>query len=184
MPDVPYALNSLCLMLRFDLSTVADYKDLPCRDHQAAIVKAAQLSKLVDPALVKCRPIVVEGDVTLAVAQAQPINAWHAATEGTAIRAEFVYSASSPVLVIRILTHLPRVDGVSATRLALHTLEAVEGMPVCSGDVEAFKRNPPYTFGFRQRMNGLGWMASIMSDINKPACCCDKPLTDEQVGIA
>jgi hypothetical protein len=66
---------------------------------------------------------------------------------------EFLYSTTSPTLCIRVLNELPSSDGVTAVRLALHTLEALEGSPVATG--APFKTNPPFRFGLRNALNLL-----------------------------
>lgn len=132
------------------------------------------------PSEVKCRSIVVPGEASMAAAQTLPVTEWHDATATSLVRMEFLYSSTEPQLAVRVFTHLPRLDGVSSTRLALHTLEAIEGTPICSADNEAFKKNPPYKFGARQKLNGLKAAARLIGDM-MPTCCCAKPLTPEQV---
>jgi hypothetical protein len=77
------------------------------------------------------------------------------------VRLEFLYSSSSPRLCVRVLTELSACDGVTAIRLALHTLEAIEGNEV---DSSKFKRNPPFSFGLRNVRNAASMILSAALD--------------------
>lgn len=58
---------------------------------------------------------------------------------------------------------------MTAVRLALHTLEALEGTPVCSSSVEAFKRNPPFTWTWRHSLNFWSTVLGSLGTILWPA---------------
>lgn len=75
-----------------------------------------------------------------------------------------IYSADKPQMVLRCLVSLADVDGVTALRVALHALELVEGNPKISNHL-AFTKLPPYTYGWRQRVNFASVMFSIFTSI-------------------
>ena len=180
-PIVPHASSSLSLVFSFDLSAVPDWETLRAKDHQAAADAANVIAKLVPAGSVVCRSIAVEGTVNLAAVRALPIDDWHAPNSSTRlVRMEFLYSSTKPQLAVRVLTHLPVIDGVSASRLALHTLEAVEGTAIM-GASEPFKKNPPFHYGLRQRRNFAGLVGGIIAADIAGSCFCQAPLTDEDV---
>lgn len=173
---IPLATETLALFVEFDVSHVPDWRSLPQLDHQAACVKACNDSGLRPTTAVVARSHVVEGDATILQAQTLPrYTEWHMKKENE-IRVEFLYSSDKPQLCIRILNELPKCDGVTAVRLAaapilvcasnncrplqvrvaLHTLEALEGNAVAS--LEAFKKNPPFRYGLRNFVNALRYM--------------------------
>lgn len=167
-PLVPHATSSLALFFDFDLSAVPGHAELPGRDHAAAAAAVVAASGLAPPGSAKARAVLTDGAATLLAAQALPFEPWHQATPEVPVRIEFLYSTATPTqLAVRVLTHLPAVDGVSATRIALHTLEALEGAPVCAGP--PFKTNPHFTFGLRHRVNMARQLAYVAWDANVSA---------------
>lgn len=130
---VPVACPFLCLQLEFDLSLLQKYAELPKRNHDAAASEACVQTGLA-----------AEGDVAargrevpfadIQSMQQQPFDDWCTSSESH-VKLDFGYSVSKPPkLCVRVLTDLRHYDGVTAVRLALHTLEAVEGTALSVGE--------------------------------------------------
>ena len=138
------------LIIEIDLSAVPDWPELRTKNHAAALQDAMAVMQLyVDATPVVCRAHMTDGPATVLVAQALPHvdDPWCKAPAHR-VRIEFLYSTTLPQLAIRVLTDLSFSDGVTAVRAALHTLEALEGGKDAVGQGgEAFKKNPPFTFG-------------------------------------
>lgn len=162
--SLPWPTKILQLQLCFDISATGH--DLAGKDHQALAKAALERAGLKPDGTVIARttilprsssPVSIES--IMVAAQNLPKDDWNALgrklEDGNfaAVRLEFVYSACMTYLCIRILTELPRMDGVSAVRLALHTLEALEGGVDAVGVSEKFKVNPPLVWGWRQKLN-------------------------------
>jgi len=77
---------------------------------------------------------------------------------------DYIYSSDKPQAVLRCLVSLANVDGVTALRIGLHGLELIEGNASIS-DPELFAKPPPYTYGWRQRMNFAGMLAGTLGSI-------------------
>jgi hypothetical protein len=144
----PSVRSTLSLFLEFDLSSVADAAALRGRDHTAACDAACTASGLRPAGAVVARSSTTTGAADVAAARALPLAAWHAAEGKRDLHLDFLYSTSKPQLCVRILVELSKCDGVTATRVALHTLEALEGTAVCGlvSDASAFKPHEPFTF--------------------------------------
>jgi hypothetical protein len=107
---------------------------------------------------VAARAVVVDGAADVPAAHALPYDgdAW-LADPSRQVRLEFIYARGVPQLTVRILNELPSGDGVTAVRIALATLEALEGTAVGGGG-EAFKVNPPWRTTLLQRV----WAAGVL----------------------
>lgn len=133
------------------MNGVADAAAQRCKDHAAACAAACAASGLCAPSLASARALLTAGAADVAAAHALPLDdAWHAALH---LRLEYLYSTSLPQMCVRLLVSLPHMDGVSGLRVALHTLEALEGTAVCAGS--AFKRNPPFRYSAAHLARGL-----------------------------
>lgn len=156
----------LQLQLCFDISATGC--DFASKDHEALARAALQRSGLKPDGTVVARATVLSQSSSppslqsiLLAARALPKDEWNATNrvleDGTnvAVRLEFLYSSCMTYLCIRILTELPRMDGVSAVRLALHTLEALEGGVDAVGVAGKFKENPPLVWSTRQKLNQI-----------------------------
>jgi hypothetical protein len=140
-------------VLQFDLSGVADAAAQRGKDHGAACAAACAASGLCAHSLASARALLTAGAADVAAAHALPLDdAWHAAP-ALHLRLEYLYSTSSPQMCVRLLVSLPHMDGVSGLRVALHTLEALEGTAVCAG--AAFKSNPPFQYTAGHLARGL-----------------------------
>ena len=131
MPAIPWSSSTLCLALAFDLSEVEDYAFLRSRDHQAACAAACAASKLIAAASVVARAVTTAGEAGLREARELPYDEWHDPA-AHAVRLEFLWSTTSPQVSLRVLCELPCCDGVTASRVAFHTLEALEGQSLCA----------------------------------------------------
>ena len=179
MAPVPLPSNTLCLRLCFVLRDAA--AELPGRDHAAAARVAAETTRLVAPEAIAARAHVLDAgaEATLQAAGALPFDEWHAAA-GRVVRLEFVYGARA-TLCIRVLTSLAvPVDGCTAVRLALHTLEALE-TETC-GDGATFKMNPPFTYTLGHALRAALTAARVARDIVLAKMFPPK-LTAEQVAV-
>ena len=152
MQDLPWGSSTLCLALAFDLSEVADHTSLRSRDHQATCAAACAASKLISAASVAARAVTTAGEAGLREARELPFDEWHDPAAHS-VRLEFLWSTASPQVSLRVLCELPCCDGVTALRVALHTLEALEGQSLCAG--APFKRNPPFSFTLRHAARSL-----------------------------
>ena len=158
------------------------------QDHEAAVERAlASVSSQIRPdgAVIIRTHRAPEGDLDAAkmirLARDLPKDEWNAIERvledgrPVAIRLEFIY-ATNRRMAIRVLTVLPRSDGVSATRVALHTLEELE--KPSEGSLEEilanknassqFKSNPPLVWGLRQRWNNVSRIAHAILAANWP----------------
>ena len=144
----------MCLTLQFDLSAVPDAAAQHAKDHAAACAAACIASGICAPSHASARAVLSRGVADLAAARALPFD-----DDGTVhhVRLLFLYSAAAPQLCVRVAVALPHVDGVSGLRLALHTLEALEGTAVCAG--AAFKQNPAFIFTARHAARTLSLAA-------------------------
>ena len=124
------------------------------KDHAAACAAACIASGICAPSHASARAVLSRGVADLAAARALPFD-----DDGTVhhVRLLFLYSAAAPQLCVRVAVALPHVDGVSGLRLALHTLEALEGTAVCAG--AAFKQNPAFIFTARHAARTLSLAA-------------------------
>ena len=95
----------------------------------------------------------VRGAADISAAHALPLDASWQMSPVRHLLLEFVYSETSPQLCVRMLVSLPHLDGVTGLRVALHTLEALEGTPLCAG--AAFKSNPPFRYTAAHLRRGL-----------------------------
>ena len=112
---IPLATETLALVLEFDVSSVADWQDMPNRDHAAAAHAACTATGLRPPNAVVARSRTTEGAAGLKEAHSLPYYSDGWLTDPAAqIRLEFLYAASSPQLSIRILNNLSHSDGVTA----------------------------------------------------------------------
>ena len=152
MQDLPWGSSTLCLALAFDLSEVADHTSLRSRDHQATCAAACAASKLISAASVAARAVTTAGEAGLREARELPFDEWHDPAAHS-VRLEFLWSTASPQVSLRVLCELPCCDGVTALRVALHTLEALEGQSLCAA--APFKRNPPFSFTLRHAARSL-----------------------------
>ena len=159
---IPLATSDLMLIIEIDLSDVPDWTRLRTLDHSAALRDALAATQLYPPAdaPVVCRAHTTDGPATVSVAQALPhVDDPWCQDPAHRVRIEFLYSTTQPQLAIRIINHLPYSDGVTAVRTAFHTLEAFEGGKDAVGNGgEAFKKNPPFTFGPAHMLN----MATVL----------------------
>ena len=147
--------STLCLTLQFDLSAVPDAAaQQHAKDHAAACEAACVASGICAPSEASARAETTHGAADLAAARALPFD-----DEGPArhVRLLFLYSAAAPQLCVRVTVALPHLDGVSGLRLALHTLEALEGAAVCAG--AAFKTNPSFEYTARHAARTLALAA-------------------------
>lgn len=172
-PPVPK--RALSLLLSFDLAGVRDWRALREGDHAAALAagRVAAGVTYVPAAALAARAVVIAGDATIPAAQAVPWDlAFHCA-EGKDVRVEFIYGRDSPTLAVRIVVALARCDGVTAVRLALHALEALEGAEVGGGRPRYAGNDDraPFAFGARHAWNMLaamlpaaaGWAAAPLA---------------------
>jgi hypothetical protein len=77
---------------------------------------------------------------------------------------DYIYSKDASQLGMRVSVDLAVLDGVTAMRVAMNTLELLEGH-VAPSDASAFKKNPPFTYGWRHRLNFARMMAGVLSGI-------------------
>uniref|UniRef100_A0A7S2I6S1 Uncharacterized protein n=1 Tax=Zooxanthella nutricula TaxID=1333877 RepID=A0A7S2I6S1_9DINO len=173
---VPVACQYLCLQVEFDLGTVAGAPSLPARDHDAAAKKACAQTGIAQEREVTARGREVPSADIQSV-QKLPFDSWStyptdcAAEEAPAIKFDFCYgglSGASPRLCVRVLTDLMRYDGVTATRLALHALEALEGAgaeELGETSKPTFAPNPPFPKSGLRALNSLSMLCSIVLDL-------------------
>lgn len=160
---IPLATGVLMLIIELEISDIPNWQALRDKDHEAAMqvaLAATQLYPATSSASVVCRSRTTDGPATVQVAQSLPhIDDPWCQDPAHRVRIEFLYSTTLPQLAIRILNELAVSDGVTAVRMALHTLEAVEGGKAAVGTGgEAFKTNPPFAFGPAHVLN----LASVM----------------------
>ena len=153
---IPLASNCLQLGFEFDISGIVNWNSLYQKDHQVACEEGCEASKTsIDSCKVICRSHLIPGPVSIKDSHVLPYfdDPLHP------IRIEFLYSSNKPQLAIRVLCDLSIFDGVSASRIALQTLEILEyGKSI--GSNEAFKVNPPFTFGLKHAFNFINVIGS------------------------
>lgn len=77
---------------------------------------------------------------------------------------DFLYGADRKSMCMRITVNLEKIDGVTSLRLGLHTMEVVEGGSAGVSTVDSFKKNPPFTYGFRHSLNFFRMIGSTLAD--------------------
>ncbi len=157
----PWASETLCLCVEFDLSDVPAETRARMRevDHDAALRRAIARTTLFDDAersrtiTGKARHRVVEtsASASLRATHGAEFDAWARARDAH-VSVDYVYAATGDGLGARVLTKLGACDGVTALRVALHALEIVEGGNEAMTE-SAFKKNPTYRYGARQAFN-------------------------------
>jgi hypothetical protein len=132
-------------------------KTLSSEEHNAAAKRAAKETGIVPESAVKAQ-VVHCSDASLSTVHHLPFDsAFYVANGGPAVRLEFVYNHTS--MFVRIVTSLGDgsqciVDGVTASRLAFHTMEILEGEKL--NHQERWSCKPPaLKFGKRQQWNGM-----------------------------
>lgn len=174
----PLPSNTLSLRLAFTLGDKAGAAALPEQDHQAAALRVCEVTKLVAAGSLVARAVVLPTPATLAAPDALPFDAWHLDTS-SAVKAEFIYGTER-TLCMRVLTYLGApVDGVTACRLAMHTLEMLE-TAVCSTDAFQSRKNPPVEYSLYHALNAARTVAGIAKQALLAKLFAPK-LTDAQI---
>jgi hypothetical protein len=156
--DVPTkdASTRLCLVYEFKRDDESQ-PELSSEEHNAAAKRAAKETGIVPESAVKARVIHCP-DATLSKVHHLPFDSnFHVANGGPAVRLEFIYNHGS--LFVRIVNSLGDgsqaiVDGVTASRLAFHTMELLEGKKLNFHERWICKP-APLKFGKRQQWNGM-----------------------------
>lgn len=154
-------LPSTRLSLHYEFELPAPVAQPSSEAHDAACKKAAALSGIAPPDAVTARAVVKPALDLKAVHGEAFDPAFHVAKGGPALRYEFFYDPAAPKLVVRVVTSLGEepsmiVDGVSASRIALHAMELLEG---ASTFESIFPKHPPLSIGLR---NHLLFMYHVM----------------------
>ena len=148
----------LCLVYEFKTSACVQASS---SDHDAAAKQAARETGIVIESAVRAR-VVEYPDATLDKVHHMPFDpTFHVANGGPAVRFEFVYGHTK--LLVRIVTSLGDgsqsvVDGVSASRLAFHTLELLDHQTM--NLEQRWSPPPPLHFGRRQQWNNF-WEMNV-----------------------
>ncbi len=147
------------LSLAFVFDTDAVRKDVDTREHDACAKEAAAKTGLVEPDAVQARATKVD-DLSLETIHKLGFDPqFHTPDGGPALRFEFLYDTKSPKMGVRVVTALGEapemiIDGVLSSRMALHTMELLEGRELSTESPAAREgKIPPYHFGIRQRLN-------------------------------
>ena len=120
---IPLASNCLQLGFEFDISRIVSWNSLSQKNHQVACNEACETTKTkIEACKVICLSHLKDGPVGLKDCHKLP----YFEDPSHPIRIEFLYSSNNPQLAIRVLCDLSIFDGVSAARIALHTLEMLE----------------------------------------------------------
>ena len=172
---MPLSTSTLALSLSFDLSAVPDWPALRERDVGAALTAALASTRLRAPGTVAARSHVTSGPADVAAAHALPLegDAWAADAAAHPIRIELLWSSAAPAMAMRVLNELSYAggggcDGVTALRLAMHVLEALEGGAGAVAAGAPFKTTPPFAFGARHAANALARVPLAMARGNWP----------------
>jgi hypothetical protein len=144
--------NRLCLVYEFDTPARGEATSSV---HNECAKRAAEETGLADPSSVRAKAAVLP-NASLALVHHQPFDpVFHVSNGGPAVRFEFFYDLKEAKMIVRIVTSLgdtPEmiVDGVTASRIAFHTIELLEGKEIMK---TIFPTHPPLTYGMRQRLN-------------------------------
>mmetsp|Transcript_27935 Transcript_27935/g.38625 ORF Transcript_27935/g.38625 Transcript_27935/m.38625 type:complete len:370 (-) Transcript_27935:164-1273(-) len=162
MNTVPLPYQRLCLLTEFGLSNTENKHAISKVDHGAAAVKACELSALWPSDRVTARSQTFEGELNMKVCQDHPFDAWYTEDLGHDIHLDFMYSSAGTKLVIRIDVNLAKIDGVTAMRIALYTLEILEGATAIH--CPEFKKNGVLS-KLRVKLNFARMFTSVLLDL-------------------
>lgn len=161
MDKAPIPLPRLVLIVEFDLADVANSSELAGKNHQKACEEAALATGLRPVEKVGARSVTVEGTATTAVAQETPfVN-----DDDVDLNLDYLYGSDGNSMCMRVAVNLEKVDGVTSLRLGLHTMEIIEGGSAAGvSSVDNFKKNPPFTYGFRHSLNFARMISTTLAD--------------------
>lgn len=161
----PLAHHTLCLLLEFDLRPVEERAALPSRDHAAVASRVCAETELVSGEKVAARGREVPAADAASVQQL-PFDDWCLSPEAP-VKLDFCYALGGevPRLGLRILTDLRVLDGVTATRVALHVLEGLELGEELELNSRAFSRNRTFMQSFRQLRNVVFALLWVLLDL-------------------
>lgn len=168
MPHLPpLAHHTLCLLLEFDLQPVDGRAELPYRDHAAAARQACEDTNLFLSVHLAARSRVVE-KADVQSLQQLPFDSFLLADEKEVpLKLDFCYElGEAPKLGIRVFTDLRALDGVTATRLALHVLEVVEAGDAVQVKAGGFTRNKTFVQSPQQIWNTLRVLFWLILDLS------------------
>jgi hypothetical protein len=145
--------NRLCLVYEFDIPELVVSPSES--EHDVAVQKAATATGKVAATSVRATAY-IRSNPSISSVQHEPFDpTFHVANGGPAARFEFVYDDKHPKMFVRIVTSLGDtaemiIDGVLATRIALHTMELLEGNEMSKS---IFPEAAPLHYSWRHRVN-------------------------------